>query len=410
MAIHIEWRHGTASAWTSANPVLALAEVGVETDTGQIKFGDGATAWNSLAYTSTTGPAQTIAYRSFGDGSDGSVTVSSGTTTLSKDMYYNNLTLNGTGVINTNGYKIFVKNNLDITAAQAGAIQWNGNAGGNASGATGGSAPAAQAGGSLGAILQGGAGATGTTNGGNAGTGGTGTNANGGISGAGGNGGNGTSGNGGNGAGAKTPTVNIPFSRFATTFLEGVTAISGGASGSGAGSGSGDGTNNGGGGGAGGNGGGIITIYAGSIIKSSSTPAGVIQANGGMGGSGGNSSTGVSGGGAGGGGGGGGWVYIAYNRVYGPSISALIQANGGNGGQGGSGTGAGSSGGAGGNAGTGGRINLLSIFSGATSNLIASTNTTQSPELLGTTPALNSQSITLPGGDGGSNGIRTASL
>jgi hypothetical protein len=46
----IKPRGGTAAQWTAANPVLALRELGVETDTGADKLGDGVTAWNSLAY------------------------------------------------------------------------------------------------------------------------------------------------------------------------------------------------------------------------------------------------------------------------------------------------------------------------------------------------------------------------
>ena len=43
-------RRGTASQWTSANTVLAAGEIGVETDTGQFKIGDGTTAWSSIPY------------------------------------------------------------------------------------------------------------------------------------------------------------------------------------------------------------------------------------------------------------------------------------------------------------------------------------------------------------------------
>src|SRR5690606_19061098 len=43
--------HGdTAAKWTSINPVLADREWGLETDTRKLKFGDGASDWNSLAY------------------------------------------------------------------------------------------------------------------------------------------------------------------------------------------------------------------------------------------------------------------------------------------------------------------------------------------------------------------------
>lgn len=48
--IVIKHRHDTASAWTTANPTLAVGEFGFETDTGQFKIGTGATAWISLGY------------------------------------------------------------------------------------------------------------------------------------------------------------------------------------------------------------------------------------------------------------------------------------------------------------------------------------------------------------------------
>lgn len=50
MATKVRIRRDTAAYWTSKNPVLLLAEPGLETDTGKLKFGDGSTAWNSLAY------------------------------------------------------------------------------------------------------------------------------------------------------------------------------------------------------------------------------------------------------------------------------------------------------------------------------------------------------------------------
>lgn len=43
-------RGGTASEWSTANPVLGAREIGVETDTGKLKIGDGTTDWNSLPY------------------------------------------------------------------------------------------------------------------------------------------------------------------------------------------------------------------------------------------------------------------------------------------------------------------------------------------------------------------------
>ncbi len=50
MATQIQFRRDTAANWISANPVLAVGEVGLETDTNSYKIGDGATAWTSLGY------------------------------------------------------------------------------------------------------------------------------------------------------------------------------------------------------------------------------------------------------------------------------------------------------------------------------------------------------------------------
>lgn len=50
MAVQIQLRRGTASQWTSANPILAEGEMGVELDTGKWKFGNGTSTWSVLAY------------------------------------------------------------------------------------------------------------------------------------------------------------------------------------------------------------------------------------------------------------------------------------------------------------------------------------------------------------------------
>ena len=46
----IKTRRGTASTWTSVNPVLDAGEFGYESDTTKFKIGTGSTAWNSLPY------------------------------------------------------------------------------------------------------------------------------------------------------------------------------------------------------------------------------------------------------------------------------------------------------------------------------------------------------------------------
>jgi hypothetical protein len=50
MSAQIQIRRDTAANWTSTNPTLAQGEMGLETDTNKLKFGDGSTAWNSLDY------------------------------------------------------------------------------------------------------------------------------------------------------------------------------------------------------------------------------------------------------------------------------------------------------------------------------------------------------------------------
>lgn len=55
MAVQIQFRHDTASNWTTANPTLAQGELGLETDTRLYKLGDGQTSWNNLAYGSLIG-------------------------------------------------------------------------------------------------------------------------------------------------------------------------------------------------------------------------------------------------------------------------------------------------------------------------------------------------------------------
>lgn len=48
----IQLRGGTAAEWAAANPVLALNEPGLETDTNKVKYGNGVDAWDVLPYAS----------------------------------------------------------------------------------------------------------------------------------------------------------------------------------------------------------------------------------------------------------------------------------------------------------------------------------------------------------------------
>ena len=66
----IQLRRGTAAQWTSANPVLASGEVGLETDTGLFKIGNGSAVWAARPYGGIHG-AQGPAGNNGADGADG---------------------------------------------------------------------------------------------------------------------------------------------------------------------------------------------------------------------------------------------------------------------------------------------------------------------------------------------------
>lgn len=57
MATRMQQRRGTASQWASANPILAVGEIGFATDTFQFKIGDGVKTWTQLenAYVNAAG-------------------------------------------------------------------------------------------------------------------------------------------------------------------------------------------------------------------------------------------------------------------------------------------------------------------------------------------------------------------
>jgi hypothetical protein len=48
--VRYQVRRDTASNFATVNPTLLSGEWALETDTGEMKIGDGATAWNSLPY------------------------------------------------------------------------------------------------------------------------------------------------------------------------------------------------------------------------------------------------------------------------------------------------------------------------------------------------------------------------
>ena len=335
----------------------------------------------------------------FGNGADGTVTIS-GDTTLSSDMFYNDLTVNAGINLNTASYRIFVKGTL----TNNGTIRNNGSNGGNGGiggtgglpGGTAGTAGTAVSSGSLPGTVAGGAGGAGgigsDTGGGAAGVkpadgssqakslGSDGVAGK--YGGSGGTGGSGAGGEGGPGGGAvaaagtKTGTVfNTPkniisaYELLDTLPSFTVLSSSAGSAGSNGGGGGGGsitsqwGGSGGGGGGAGGPGG-IVSIFAKSIVNSAT---GIISALGGNGGNGGNGGAGSGadgtggGGGSGGASGSGGIILLAYSSLSDSgTISVAAGAAGalGSGGAGQGGGASGSNGTAGNTSNTGVNINL----------------------------------------------------
>lgn len=292
VSTQIQFKRDTAANWTSNNPVLERGELGIETDTGKFKLGiDLSTVWTSLPYAGLIGQQSSAITQNFGSGIDGNATLSSGTLTIGRDMYWNNLTINGTGTLVTNGYKVFVAGTLDISAAMTGAITNNGNNGTSTNTQTGGNAGANTANVTVGNGTAGTAGATGAIGAGVqaaasvAGQNGGSSN----IAGASGAGGPNASPTSGAAGQSGTTVVNpFPINRFETELLRGASLILGGSGGPGGSAGSGDGSSvvNSCGGGGGGSGGGIVAIWANIINRGASTATSAIQVIGGVGGNG----------------------------------------------------------------------------------------------------------------------------
>lgn len=334
-----------------------------------------------LSWTTPSGLTAGALY--FGDGSDGDLTSSSGTTTLTRDMYYNNVTLSGTAVIETANWRLFIYGTLDISAAPANCIINSSGNGGNSTTTGAGAAPAAiSTGGSV--PSSAGLGRIGRTGGPAAGLTGNSSNSNANslsttakAKGTGSTGGAGSGGAGGASGTAGTGLVSPWLPRQAYYQNQPISPASfatqmtgGGADNAGAGSGGGDGTAGGGSGGSG-SGGYIIWICANTVNRGGSTGAACINAKGGNGGNGGTPTAGNRGGGGGGPGGDGGWVYMIVGSTTGSTGTNIIAANGGNGGNGGNGTGTGG-GGTGGFGGAGGRITLVDLSAGTVTQTLGS--------------------------------------
>lgn len=283
----------------------------------------------------------------FGDGSDGTVDINSGSfssgpissNALTRDAFFDDLTLSG-GNLNTAGYRLFVKGTLTTDAGYL--IQRNGNTGGTGGNGGNGASGSTSAGGTGGTAGSGAAAlANGTLHGSIAGAAGT-------VGAAGGAGTNSSGGNSGGTGGTGTAGTNATYT----------VGDAGGSGGSGVAGGAGGGASPGGAGAAGSGGSGgtatdadtkpRIAMFAIPMVdvggSNKLTGSGGTGSTGGAGGGGsgdganvpdnwGRDAGGGGGGGSGGSGGNGGLVVVLYNSLSG---SGSIEAPGGDGGAGGS--------------------------------------------------------------------------
>jgi len=106
--VTFEFRRGTAAQWVAANPTLSSGEPGYETDTGNLKIGNGSTSWTGLGYINGGGvigtPSQLAIY-----GGNGGPT---GSTNLT---YSNSTGLNINNGLSVNGGTAVFNNGLNVS-------------------------------------------------------------------------------------------------------------------------------------------------------------------------------------------------------------------------------------------------------------------------------------------------------
>ena len=324
--------------------------------------------WNEAANVGYVASSSVSGADVFGTGYDGDATLSTNTT-FTRPMFYRNLTLSGSAIVDTAGYPVYVQKTLTRTGtAKFTANGFDGTAGTNGSGggAGTGGAPGALPPGIMvayGTVSSAGAGGGPSSNNdgvsaGNAASWTFSVTTSTGVAGGSGGGANPSARSGGGaGLGGSATYGHLPYSfemasRMYAVFSGSVTSVaaclgSGGGGGGASGNAS-AGTNFGGGGGGAGSCAGDLTVYARDISDSGTGP--MFQAKGGKGGAGGNgyvSGTGNqgAGGGGGGGGGNGGICRVFHHTLAGPAYCDLSGGAGGAGGTGATfGTGSGASG------------------------------------------------------------------
>jgi len=104
-------RAGGATLWLHSNGNVGI---GTATPTAKLQVvGDGVITGNLTVNGTINGTSPGGSNFMFGDGSDGDVTIA-GATTLTRDMYYQNLTINADQNLNPHGFRIFVSGTLTM--------------------------------------------------------------------------------------------------------------------------------------------------------------------------------------------------------------------------------------------------------------------------------------------------------
>lgn len=75
LTIPIQVKKASSTSWNAVNPVLKLGEPGLETDSGNLKFGDGVSTWSALGYFTGLG------FTAASSGANSNITSLSGLTT-----------------------------------------------------------------------------------------------------------------------------------------------------------------------------------------------------------------------------------------------------------------------------------------------------------------------------------------
>lgn len=117
----------TADAWVLNGSVDPTAGAGVQAPKNSIYYQTGTNVtWHKMS--AFAGPDRDwvplIMRDLFGDGTDGDIVIGAGTTTLAREMFYNNLTVQNTAILAAANFRIWVRDTLTIDVG--GLLQSNG--------------------------------------------------------------------------------------------------------------------------------------------------------------------------------------------------------------------------------------------------------------------------------------------